>query len=141
MEDITIPKDTAKECLEAINPASDGSETLASMEVPRRPNIPPVPKPIIAGEADEKLRKELVAYFRTSNYDTIRGIPMKKVLAWFKKQKPTEWSEKDERMLERVIDTIGDSILECDCDDTGTKARFALEEERKWLKSLPKRFK
>lgn len=68
----------------------------------------------------------------------------KKVLPYVEKlqeQKPSEWSEKDKKMLERVIDTIGDSILECDCDDTGTKARFALEDERKWLKSLPERFK
>lgn len=92
-------------------------------------------------------------------YETIKGIlednlteedKPEYVLSWFKSHylhyhwkpgKEQGWSEKDERMLKRVIDTIGDSILECDCDDTGAKARFALEEERKWLKSLPERFK
>lgn len=97
---------------------------------------------------DERIRKDLInligwlkanpklcSQYYNDRYDEMLAYLEKK-----KEQKSAEWSEKDERMLESVIDTIGDSILECDCDDTGTKARFALEEEQKWLKSLPERF-
>ena len=46
------------------------------------------------------------------------------------------WGEEDERMKSNVLDTIQDAINDCDCDDIGTKARFALENEYNWLKSL-----
>ena len=49
--------------------------------------------------------------------------------------KPAEWSEEDEKMFNRIIDTVQDSVAECDCDDTGCKARFALEEEANWLRN------
>lgn len=50
-------------------------------------------------------------------------------------QKPAEWSEEDEKMIENIIDTINMSIEDCDVDDVGTKARFTLEKERDWLKN------
>ena len=82
--------------------------------------------------AGERIRVELTDYFRTSHCDTIRGIPMTKVLAWFEKQKehkPVEWNEKDKEMIEEIIDVLP------------TLAAADFHEIEGWLRSLPKRFK
>lgn len=84
-------------------------------------------------------RVELTDYFRTSHCDTIRGIPMTKVLAWFEKQKehkPVEWSEGDMRMLDDIDESL--FMYEAGKNDY---TQEQVERERKWLKSLPKRFK
>lgn len=101
--------------------------------------------------ADEKIRVELTDYFRTSHCDTIRGIPMTKVLAWFEKQKEqksaspqggsseipnNQWSEEDKRMLDNIDESL--FMYEAGQNDY---AREQVERERKWLKSLPERFK
>lgn len=51
-------------------------------------------------------------------------------------QPKQEWSEEDKEMIRNIIDTINIAINDCDVDDIGTKARFSLEKERAWLKSL-----
>lgn len=82
--------------------------------------------------ADEKIRVELTDYFRTSHCDTIRGIPMYKVLTWFEKQKghkPVEWNEKDKEMIEKIIDALP------------TLAAADFHEIEGWLHSLPEKFK
>jgi hypothetical protein len=42
-------------------------------------------------------------------------------------------------MIDTIIETIKMSIEDCDVDDVGTKARFSLEKEREWLKTLKDR--
>ena len=72
------------------------------------------------------------------------ALEHKQLAQWLKelkgyKEQKTAWSEEDKTMIENIIDTINMSIEDCDVDDIGTNARFSLEKERDWLKSLKSR--
>ena len=99
--------------------------------------------PELAESDDERIRKELKSYFDSeiSDYGNVEwrsGIYYGEVIAWFEKQKPTEWSEEDKEMLEgtiKLLDKLGGdrnsgyyTLHELDC-----------REKADWLKSLKER--
>ena len=117
---VTIIKETAQDCLSHIEKPAKWSEEDEKM----------LRNCIDALEEGANGKPIVIDYGKHEKW--LESLPSRFAITNFKQ----EWSEEDKKMLDNVIDTISDVILECDCDDVGTKARFALEKERDWLKSL-----
>jgi len=58
---------------------------------------------------DEKIRKFLIKWIQDNYYHGTTEIPTKTLIAWLKKQdknKTVEWSEDDNKRLQRIIDFL-----------------------------------
>lgn len=80
--------------------------------------------PELAESEDEKVRKALIDGVRQIRCKN--GVTQEQMLAWLEKQKPAEWSEEDEKNLERVTDCIYDFYPD-------PVVKYKLKD---WLKSL-----
>ena len=89
--------------------------------------------PELAESEDEKIRKELIGILRNvpnSHYTT------EEMAAWLEKQgeqKAAEWSEEDEEHIKSLLARLEGM---CKKDATFTRTRFAVSEDKDWLKSL-----
>lgn len=88
--------------------------------------------PELKESEDERIRKELLRFIECSIHDE-QSEQRKAYIAWLEKQKPVEWSEKDESMYTRCIGILG----KCYMKELPQK----VEEELEWLKSLSERLK
>lgn len=81
--------------------------------------------PELAESEDEKIRKELINRFESlkPSYSWYE-IPLADIISWLEKQKSVEWSEEDEKMLEKCIDKMS------------MTAPNLWKKEINWLKSL-----
>lgn len=80
-------------------------------------------------EEDEKYRKWCISHFKECSYASKDNLEFKqylnnKIIPWLEKQKPLEWSDKDEKMKESIIKALYGG------------GHFAYEPEITWLKSL-----
>ena len=88
--------------------------------------------PELRENEDEKIRKEIINFLETIPISELKRVP-RPICQWFfwlekqKEQKPAEWSEEDEKMLNNMIKVL-DGYIEISGD---TRREFS-----KWLKSL-----
>ena len=61
--------------------------------------------PEIAESKNDKIRKRLIEYFGDDG-EWSNGISYKEVRDWIEKQKPTEWSEEDEKIVAGLISIV-----------------------------------
>lgn len=87
--------------------------------------------PELKESEDERIRKELVAFFKEVRGDYWHGLLVADILAYLEKeQKPVEWSEQDIQNYDAVMDMITNALyLPC-------RPR---SEIIKWFKSLKNR--
>ena len=96
--------------------------------------------PELRGSEDERIRKWLVDYF-SSIKKTVwvhRDITCEQILEWLEKQKeqkPAEWSEEDEDMLNSCISSI-EEAKENRYAYKETDGDTSYDHEIEWLKSL-----
>lgn len=66
--------------------------------------------PELAESRDEKIRKKLIRLFKdgySQNSSAIfAGVKVEDIIAWLEKQKPVEWSEEDEKKINRITHLI-----------------------------------
>lgn len=96
--------------------------------------------PELAESEDEKIRKEIVTALEVnvaSNSSTMfpgSHYTVEEAIAWLEKQgeqKPTEWSEEDEKKKEFLIGLVNEW-----CDKAPNATSMVREEISDWLKSL-----
>lgn len=80
-------------------------------------------------EEDERIRKWCISHFKECFHVSKYNLEFKqylnnKIIPWLEKQKPLEWSDKDEKMKESIIKALYGG------------GHFAYEPEITWLKSL-----
>lgn len=103
----------------------------------------PVEIPELRESEDEKVKKALLhlvksqkeLHFGIAEYD---GVNWCDIVDWLEKQKEhhhTEWSDEDEKMFNRVIESMIDyQAIAIDCGRSQIEKNA--EEEIKWLKSI-----
>ena len=91
----------------------------------------------ILDEEDERIRKTLIEYFNTCSGDYYGELKKSDILAWLEKQKPIEWSEEDNELLNAAIGLITDSYHPNDVIPAISK--HSIRKIVKWLKSIRNR--
>ena len=93
--------------------------------------------PELRESEDERIRKRLIEYFEGFKMGNAEvrweGLIVQEVLAWLEKQKeqkPAEWSEEDEKRIQRICDFLWKNRK----GDTDTI--YQIEKDADWLKSL-----
>jgi len=93
--------------------------------------------PELRESEDERIRKAIVSlvYEMKGTYQSFAKVELDKMVAWLEKQKeqkPAEWSEEDEEMLEYIIGDVNDAKQLY----TSQEAKDMADKEIVWLKSL-----
>ena len=93
--------------------------------------------PELRGSEDERIRKWLIDYFSSIKKTVwiFRDITCEQILDWLEKQKPAEWSEEDEDMLNSCISSI-EEAKENRYAYKETDGDTSYDHEIAWLKSL-----
>lgn len=93
--------------------------------------------PELAESEDERIRKWIVNLLHELHYNQTAHPMALKAIEWLEKQKeqkPAEWSEEDEKMIERLITRLNWITNDTRTNDTSPNITFF--EEIDWLKSL-----
>lgn len=90
--------------------------------------------PELRTSEDEKIRKALIEHFRWNTKQILNEFSNKKALAWLEKQKPDEWSEEDERIINSIIHDIRTS------QHYDTHSIGEYDKKVFWLKSLKDKY-
>lgn len=92
--------------------------------------------PEIAESEDEKIRRELITYFRNHSVSVgWSGLNVKKAIEWLEKQgeqNPAEWSEEDEKTLNEIFSVAARASLR---KSTLFGKSYDYIKWQKWLKS------
>ena len=140
-------KEALKELREHFLPTTDGTPVSG---ISRRQIEDIFPE--LKESEDEKIRKWLIGYFHQYKEDGMEeyanGLKVESIIAWLEKQKDTlkdtlkdieqkpEWSEKDEEMIEKCLQTINhDRIIHVPKGGDSFH-----QDEINWLKSLKDRY-
>ena len=98
--------------------------------------------PQLRESEDEKIRKEIIDFLETIPASELKRIP-RPISEWFsylakqKEQKPAEWSEGDEKMIDTIISVLGQYIDYK--SESGTGSGYATprySKEIAWLEFL-----
>ena len=101
--------------------------------------------PELRESEDERIRKELINFFTIENWHG--DVPFndkcgKKYLAWLEKQKeqkPSEWSEEDEKMRCNILNVLTSTLVYT--IGSHRTSTYKYNNEIEWLKSLKPQWK
>ena len=86
---------------------------------------------------DERIRKNCIHFLELQKEHHASTIEIDKCIAWLEKQKPVEWSEEDEKMMDSLICSL--TRISHNTKTDSTSPNYIFFEEVNWLKSLKQR--